>query len=1203
MMAEKETAHNAFQAIKNKWKQDASKFGSPLPVTKAQSQFPRRLSQSSPYFEEPSTNEEAEEPQLKLNSQDLNEETADNNREPESTQKLKHVAYEFLNKYSSTVEEKNQTKDLRSVSLRTFPTKTHAATNIQLDSPSKTSRGGKMVRGFIHRVGSLRGSFTNHRLQKHETDEVDSNDEVLKYPNKLIGKDRMESASDVNSGGESQSDSAIPKPLESKNSAKKSPSKLNKVNLAQSFKKSSFGSGVSGQKSPSKARKENATHTFQKIIIQKTFMTEVPSPKSPKKSKKEKVGGPFQKSTASTPTVQIVNAEVSTATSPTKAKKVSVGQPKEKSLSSILSFESIKKNSTQATSNSIDENPVKISEITTDSDHSRTLVADVEKRNDPQSSRTPNHAFSTGKVSVVTSTMQVADAAKAGSSTVVPHSSAFTNCDAAVKRSRRKSLRRLKSPGIIVRRQQQRQPLPPGFTIPVFTHSEYEEETIRSALHRNAFFADVPNSQLLQLISAFEPCKFEAGDIIVNQGDEGDCFYIMQSGLVEFTVNEEHVGTGERGTSFGELSLLYSCLRGATVLAMDETHLLRVDKSTFRYLMQPQLEQAARQKWRLLRGVSFLEHLRSSDFSKLSAVMKPVMFRPGDKLVKKGEKGNALYIVGEGRVRRNTDTTDQTLSTGAYFGEHALTTEEPYKYSVIALTQGLLFSIDRESCEDVLGSMTDLRVKTHDFHRLSEIKFIQTVVKQDTHQLAALAKLIREKRFEKGENILVERETSKAALYIIREGRVLLQAYGKADEIIGCERVFGEALMQRAASRSKKSAKSPYTVTATQSCVCGILTLKDFWTVCVTDDFVKTKEKDKEEKEGKMHLKDQEPPSLPTVRPSMELKDLQKHYLLGEGSFGQVWLVSDSAIKDSCKTYAMKIQSKSYLVEQNQVEACIQEKATMQNLSHSFLITLYKTFQDEKFVYMLLDFAQGGELFSLMHEEDASKLSDYQAKFYAICLADALAYMHRNKYVYRDMKPENVMLDSQGYAKLIDFGFCKLLLDEKTFTMCGTPGYLPPEVVQTLGHSFSADWWSLGILIYEMLTGESPFYYEGIDQMALFESIVHDDYALPSGVSQLATDIIGRLLVKDPALRLGSMDRGDSEILEHAWFDELDINALRHRAPSVKVPWIPEVEGPFDTCYFNDWSDLQHLTVDNSFSSANNSELSQRDAKLFEGQF
>jgi hypothetical protein len=141
MMAEKETPLNAFQAIKNKWKQDASKFGSPLPVSKGQSQFPRRLSQSAPYVEDPSTNEEEEPP--KLNSQNLKEETGNNNHELESIQKLKYVADTLSNKYSSTVEGINQTNGLRSISLRTLPTKTPPATNVEVDSPSKTSRGGE----------------------------------------------------------------------------------------------------------------------------------------------------------------------------------------------------------------------------------------------------------------------------------------------------------------------------------------------------------------------------------------------------------------------------------------------------------------------------------------------------------------------------------------------------------------------------------------------------------------------------------------------------------------------------------------------------------------------------------------------------------------------------------------------------------------------------------------------------------------------------------------------------------------------------------------------------------------------------------------------------------------------------------------------------------------------------------------------------
>lgn len=197
------------------------------------------------------------------------------------------------------------------------------------------------------------------------------------------------------------------------------------------------------------------------------------------------------------------------------------------------------------------------------------------------------------------------------------------------------------------------------------------------------------------------------------------------------------------------------------------------------------------------------------------------------------------------------------------------------------------------------------------------------------------------------------------------------------------------------------------------------------------------------------------------------------------------------------------------------------------------------------------------------------------------------------------------MLDAQGYVKLIDFGFCKYLLAEKTYTLCGTPGYLPPETVTVAGHSFSSDNWSLGILIYEMIAGYSAFYYEGIDQMELFASIVNDRVQPPVGASAQASDLVTKLLNKDPAQRLGS--RSPGEILEHAWFAELDVEAMRHR--ECVAPWVPIVEGPLDTSYFNDWSELERDTENETSASESGDiskkgqALSKRDQKLFEGIF
>lgn len=278
--------------------------------------------------------------------------------------------------------------------------------------------------------------------------------------------------------------------------------------------------------------------------------------------------------------------------------------------------------------------------------------------------------------------------------------------------------------------------------------------------------------------------------------------------------------------------------------------------------------------------------------------------------------------------------------------------------------------------------------------------------------------------------------------------------------------------------------------------------------------------------------------------------------------------------------------------QEGQIEAVIREKNIMSQLRHPFLVSLVKSFHDEGFVYLLLPLLQGGELFSILHNRDELGLPESHARFYALCVADALAYMHRSKIVYRDLKPENIIIDSLGFPSLIDFGFAKFVAD-KTYTLCGTPGYLPPEIVMQRGHGCSADHWSLGILIYELVTASNPFQYDGIDQITLFSSICQDDYDDPSGVSVTVVDLIRKLLVKDPNYRLGSLAQGERDILEHAWFDGLDLIALRAKQ-SLHVPWVPKIKDALDTSNFDDWSHLEQKT------SKSQAPLSEKYRVLFE---
>jgi protein kinase A len=183
-------------------------------------------------------------------------------------------------------------------------------------------------------------------------------------------------------------------------------------------------------------------------------------------------------------------------------------------------------------------------------------------------------------------------------------------------------------------------------------------------------------------------------------------------------------------------------------------------------------------------------------------------------------------------------------------------------------------------------------------------------------------------------------------------------------------------------------------------------------------------------------------------------------------------------------------------------------------------------------------------------------MPEKNAKFYALVIADVVSFMHRQHIIFRDLKPENVLIDEEGYPALCDFGFAKYCPSDETATFCGTPNYLAPEIVLNRGHGAAVDHWALGVVTYEMITGENPFYYEGQDQMALLQAIVQEDFYPPPGTaSKEVVHLISGLLEKEPVQRLGSLAGGEKGILKHPWFSELDINQIRNK--KAKAPDIP----------------------------------------------
>ncbi|XP_023606095.1 cGMP-dependent protein kinase 2 isoform X2 [Myotis lucifugus] len=227
---------------------------------------------------------------------------------------------------------------------------------------------------------------------------------------------------------------------------------------------------------------------------------------------------------------------------------------------------------------------------------------------------------------------------------------------------------------------------------------------------------------------------------------------------------------------------------------------------------------------------------------------------------------------------------------------------------------------------------------------------------------------------------------------------------------------------------------------------------------------------------------------------------------------------------------------------------------------------LYRTFKDNKYVYMLLEACLGGELWSILR--DRGSFDEPTSKFCVACVTEAFDYLHRLGIIYRDLKPENLILDAEGYLKLVDFGFAKKIgSGQKTWTFCGTPEYVAPEVILNKGHDFSVDFWSLGILVYELLTGNPPF--SGTDQMMTYNLILKgiEKMDFPRKITRKPEDLIRRLCRQNPTERLGNLKNGINDIKKHRWLSGFNWEGLKAR--NLPSPLRRELSGPTDHSYFD----------------------------------
>ncbi|EAT40455.1 AAEL007826-PA [Aedes aegypti] len=550
----------------------------------------------------------------------------------------------------------------------------------------------------------------------------------------------------------------------------------------------------------------------------------------------------------------------------------------------------------------------------------------------------------------------------------------------------------------------------------------------------------------------------------------------------------------------------------------------------------------------------FMKNLEMTQIREIVDCMYPVQYGAGSLIIKEGDVGSIVYVMEEGRVEVSREGKYlSTLSGAKVLGELAILYHCQRTATITAATDCKLWAVERQ-CFQTIMMRTGLIRQAEYSDFLKSVPIFKNLP-EDT--LGKISDVLEECYYQKGDYII--RQGARGdTFFIISKGQVrvtirqpdtqeekFIRTLGKGD-------FFGEKALQGDDLRTANIiCDSPEGVT------CLVIDRDTFNQLISNLDEIKNRYNDDAVSEKKKIYEE-----FRDVR----LTDLRVIATLGVGGFGRVELVQ--LAQDKARSFALKQMKKSQIVETRQQQHIMSEKEIMSEANSDFIVKLFKTFKDRKYLYMLMESCLGGELWTILR--DRGHFDDGTTRFYTACVVEAFDYLHSRNIIYRDLKPENLLLDVSGYVKLVDFGFAKKLQSgRKTWTFCGTPEYVAPEVILNRGHDISADYWSLGVLMFELLTGTPPF--TGADPMRTYNIILKgiDAIEFPRNITRNASVLIKKLCRDNPTERLGYQRGGISEIQKHKWFDGFYWEGLRNR--SLPPPILPKVQSVVDTANFDDY--------------------------------
>ncbi|XP_031160944.1 cGMP-dependent protein kinase 1 isoform X1 [Sander lucioperca] len=545
-----------------------------------------------------------------------------------------------------------------------------------------------------------------------------------------------------------------------------------------------------------------------------------------------------------------------------------------------------------------------------------------------------------------------------------------------------------------------------------------------------------------------------------------------------------------------------------------------------------------------------LKNLDEGEIRAVIACMYPTTINQGCYVIQEGANGAQAYVLEEGQLDVTKDGLRLlTIEPEDMFGELALLYNCSHTYSVSARTDSKLWVLDGKSYQTIL-MQSSLNSLSHSMELLSSVHFLQSLPEDI---IMKMSDLMEETHYSEGDYIIRQGATGDT-FYIISKGQVKVTEKKPGHE----EQIVLSKLSERQWFGEKalwgEDVRTLNVIAAAGEVTCLVIdreTFKDIIDELVFDcshDVLQSHESKIESDKD------------PELFSSSTLSDFQIIGTLAVGEFGHVDLVQ---LKSNSKClYAMRVLKKKLILNNGQREHILREGRILMGAHCPFIARLHKTFRDAECLYILTEACLGGDLCSLLKEKGC--FDECSTRFFTACVVEALTFLHCRRVVYRDLKPENIVLDQHGYAKLIGSRCVKKVeVGKKTWTFCGTPGYMAPEIILNKGHSVSADFWSLGVFVFELLSGGLPFC--DSDPIKILTATIRgiDQIDFPKTISKSASSVIKKLCRSNPSERLGSQRNGAKAIQKHKWFEGFNWDGLCKG--TLNPPVIPKVKEPLES--------------------------------------